>query len=289
MIKFLTIGLMAGALMFAPVQANSTTETSVVVSTEETTSETEQPIVEVKEVVRTAKLYYSGDWLTLTFYNDNTCTATLNDEVVEGTLVYKVENGVYTLYNGEESVQFTINDDNIMEEYIEDEEHFDFGEWMEKYFTAEMIATVMSVLTSLAVVLKLASSMKELAKKKAITTEEVCAKVVETLETTNKESVNKSINELIAPLQKQVGDITPVLNSFAKILALSQENTPESRLAILELIQSIGNVSAKIVENAKAEVENQIKEEQKDKQDTIELLENIEDKNTSSKNVEGRY
>ena len=131
--------------------------------------------------------------------------------------------------------------------------------------------------------------MKELAKKKAITTEEVCAKVVETLETTNKESVNKSINEVIAPLQKQVGDITPVLNSFAKILALSQENTPESRLAILELIQSIGNVSAKIVENAKAEVENQIKEEQKDKQDTIELLENIEDKNTSSKNVEGRY
>ena len=76
-------------------------------------------------------------------------------------------------------------------------------------------------------------------------------------------------NLIFRDFQKQVGDITPVLNSFAKILALSQENTPESRLAILELIQSIGNVSTKIIENAKTEVENQIKEEQKDKQDTI--------------------
>ena len=151
-----------------------------------------------------------------------------------------------------------------------------------------MITTIMSVLTSLAVVLKLASSLKDLAKKKAMTTEEVCNKVVEILETTNKESVLKSINDIVKPLEDKVGDITPVLNSFSKILALSQENTPESRLAILELIQSIGNISNKVVEDAKNEIVNQIEEEQKENKENIAILESIEEKN-NTKSGEGRY
>ena len=121
-----------------------------------------------------------------------------------------------------------------------------------------------------------------------MTTEEVCNKVVEILETTNKESVLKSINDIVKPLEDKVGDITPVLNSFSKILALSQENTPESRLAILELIQSIGNISNKVVEDAKNEIVNQIEEEQKENKENIAILESIEEKN-NTKSGEGRY
>lgn len=220
MIKLLTLGLMTGSLLFTPVQSNTSNETSIVLTSEEASSEVEQSSVEIKE-----------------------------------------------------------NEEN---------EKFDFGEWLEKNFTAEMITTIMSVLTSLAVVLKLASSLKDLAKKKAMTTEEVCNKVVEILETTNKESVLKSINEIVKPLEDKVGDITPVLNSFSKILALSQENTPESRLAILELIQSIGNISNKVVEDAKTEIVNQIEEEQKENKENIAILESIEEKN-NTKSGEGRY
>ena len=220
MIKLLTIGLMTGTLLFTPVQSNTSNETSIVLTSEEVSSEVEQSSVEIEENEENAK--------------------------------------------------------------------FDFGEWLEKNFTAEMITTIMSVLTSLAVVLKLASSLKDLAKKKAMTTEEVCNKVVEILETTNKESVLKSINEIVKPLEDKVGDITPVLNSFSKILALSQENTPESRLAILELIQSIGNISNKVVEDAKTEIVNQIEEEQKENKENIAILESIEEKN-NSKSGEGRY
>lgn len=220
MIKLLTLGLMTGSLLFTPVQSNTSNETSIVLTSEEASSEVEQSSVEIEENEENAK--------------------------------------------------------------------FDFGEWLEKNFTAEMITTIMSVLTSLAVVLKLASSLKDLAKKKAMTTEEVCNKVVEILETTNKESVLKSINDIVKPLEDKVGDITPVLNSFSKILALSQENTPESRLAILELIQSIGNISNKVVEDAKAEIVNQIEEEQKENKENIAILESIEEKN-NSKSGEGRY
>ena len=220
MIKLLTLGLMTGTLLFTPVQSNTSNETSIVLTSEEASSEVEQSSVEIKE--------------------------------------------------------------------NEEHEKFDFGEWLEKNFTAEMITTIMSVLTSLAVVLKLASSLKDLAKKKAMTTEEVCNKVVEILETTNKESVLKSINDIVKPLEDKVGDITPVLNSFSKILALSQENTPESRLAILELIQSIGNISNKVVEDAKTEIVNQIEEEKKENKENIAILESIEEKN-NTKSGEGRY
>lgn len=220
MIKLLTLGLMTGTLLFTPVQSNTSNETSIVLTSEEASSEVEQSSVEIEE-----------------------------------------------------------NEEN---------EKFDFGEWLEKNFTAEMITTIMSVLTSLAVVLKLASSLKDLAKKKAMTTEEVCNKVVEILETTNKESVLKSINDIVKPLEDKVGNITPVLNSFSKILALSQENTPESRLAILELIQSIGNISNKVVEDAKTEIVNQIEEEQKENKENIAILESIEEKN-NTKSGEGRY
>lgn len=220
MIKLLTLGLMTGTLLFTPVQSNTSNETSIVLTSEEASSEVEQSSVEIEENEENAK--------------------------------------------------------------------FDFGEWLEKNFTAEMITTIMSVLTSLAVVLKLASSLKDLAKKKAMTTEEVCNKVVEILETTNKESVLKSINDIVKPLEDKVGDITPVLNSFSKILALSQENTPESRLAILELIQSIGNISNKVVEDAKTEIVNQIEEEQKENKENIAILESIEEKN-NTKSGEGRY
>lgn len=167
----------------------------------------------------------------------------------------------------------------------EEEESFDFGKWMEEHFTAETIATIMSVLTMLGVVLKLCASMKELAQKKAITTEEVCNKVSEILKTTNKESVEKSINDLVKPLEDKVGSITPVLNAFAKVLALSQENTPESRLAILELLQSIGNISDKVIDDAKKEVNSQIKQDEEKKETAISTLEKIELKSDS----EGRY
>lgn len=204
--------------------------------------------------------------------------ASLNVAPVNPTLYTDVTSSVVETPSSETSTDVIIGD-------TEEEESFDFGKWMEEHFTAETIATIMSVLTMLGVVLKLCASLKELAQKKAITTEEVCNKVSEILQTTNKESVEKSINDLVKPLEDKVGSITPVLNAFAKVLALSQENTPESRLAILELLQSIGNISDKVIDDAKKEVNSQIKQDEEKKETAISTLEKIELKSDS----EGRY
>lgn len=204
--------------------------------------------------------------------------ASLNVAPVNPTLYTDVTSSVVETPSSETSTDVIIGE-------TEEEESFDFGKWMEEHFTAETIATIMSVLTMLGVVLKLCASLKELAQKKAITTEEVCNKVSEILKTTNKESVEKSINDLVKPLEDKVGSITPVLNAFAKVLALSQENTPESRLAILELLQSIGNISDKVIDDAKKEVNSQIKQDEEKKETAISTLEKIELKSDS----EGRY
>ena len=161
-------------------------------------------------------------------------------------------------------------------------ESFDFGKWLEEHFTATTITTITSVLTMLAVVLKLVAYTKSLAKEKQTTADDIKNQVIEILQSTNKESVEKSINELVAPLEKEVGSITPVLNAFAKILALSQENTSESKLAILELIQELGNVSGNVIEKAKEEVNKQTEEETKKQEENVEALTQIEQKNSST-------
>ena len=49
MIKLLTLGLMTGTLLFTPVQSNTSNETSIVLTSEEASSEVEQSSVEIEE------------------------------------------------------------------------------------------------------------------------------------------------------------------------------------------------------------------------------------------------
>ena len=79
-------------------------------------------------------------------------------------------------------------------------------------------------------------------------------------------------------MQKEIKD---VLETFAKILALSQENTPESRVAILELIQRLGNNTNGMIETIKETINTQEKEKEEKKQANDEKLNKIIDDGTS--------
>lgn len=200
--------------------------------------------------------------------NTNT-SVLLSDEATE-----EVSDNITT---EDTSGDITTDDTNVSDDVSGDTttEEFDIGEFLSQYFTAETITSILSVLTSLAVVIKLALTLRDIAKQKSVSAQEVCDKVTEVLRETNEEEVEKAINELLTPLQSKIDTITPVLNSFAKILALSQENTAESKLAILELLQSIGNVSNEIIEEAKSEVESQKAKEEENKQSQINTLNSI--------------
>lgn len=175
------------------------------------------------------------------------------------------------------SASFSISADEIIEEtpVVEEQEEIDFGKWLQEHFTAEVITSVTSVAIMLIAILTLVKKMKDLSKEKTMTVEDVSKKVVETLELCFK----GQYNEVIKPLIEKTEKINPVLEDFSKILALSQENTAESRLAILELISKMGTVEKKVVEEAKQIV---VEEKQAKEEKHIEEKSQLED-------IEGRY
>lgn len=140
------------------------------------------------------------------------------------------------------------------------EKAFDFGEWLRETFTPEVIASIVSCVTAVAALLKLVSVLRDLSRSKKTSLDELTAKVIKALE----ESNIKQAKSLIEPLEGDVVQLKEVLDIFAKILALSQDGSAESKVAILELIQKIGNVdSGKLAEEAKKAVISQAEESQR--------------------------
>lgn len=169
--------------------------------------------------------------------------------------------------------------EEAMEQLAPPTQDFDFGEWIQSYFTPEMITAMISIFTALGAVLKVCSSLHELAKKHSMSSEEIYNNVMKAVESGIDGKTKEALNDMILPLQANIKEISPVLQTFAKILALSQENTPQSRIAILELIQTLGQVDTTIVENAKTVVTEEVKTDEKEKNKKVEKLEKISKKN----------
>lgn len=152
----------------------------------------------------------------------------------------------------------------------------EFWEALKGYLTPETITVITTVLLFLVSLLKLVSMVKTLNKQKAMTMENLKEVLLNALKSQNQEEINKAMVEILNPVLNAVNEINPYLQTFAKILALSQENTPTSRLAILELIENMGKTDTKLIETAKDTVNEEVKQEEIKKQETIAQLEVIE-------------
>lgn len=145
---------------------------------------------------------------------------------------------------------------------------------IKEYLTPETVTTITAVLMFLVSSLKMISTIKVLSKQKSTTIDDVMS----ALKSQNKEEIEKAINDVVTPIISAVNEINPYLQTFAKILALSQENTATSRLAILELIEKMGTVDSDTLTDAKESVQTEVKNEQEKKQETLVKLESIENK-----------
>lgn len=153
-----------------------------------------------------------------------------------------------------------------------EEEPKDFGEWIKSIFTPEVIASIVTALTAAAALLKLASSAKVFAKSK----KKDEAEIMDQVERGIKAGVEKAMKEVIAPLEEKVQRISPALDTFSKVLALSHDNSPEAKLAILDLLQKIGGKETKeIAQTAKAEVVKQAEESKAKTEKAIAQLDEI--------------
>lgn len=140
---------------------------------------------------------------------------------------------------------------------VDEGETFDWEEWAKEWLSPQVLTTVTAVLTALVAVLKMVASLKSMAKNKQLTIDGVNEIVVSSL----KECVSKEVADKIDAYMPEIiayeKKSSDIMIAFSKILALAQENTPEARKAILEVIQELGIINNTAVESAKKTIEKQ--------------------------------
>ena len=150
-------------------------------------------------------------------------------------------------------------------------ETFDWKAWAEQWFTPQQITLISACLTGLGAILGLAIKLKQLARKDQLTQENLKVLIKELLE--------KSLGEEVKPVLEKVSaelDKNKELNKFlCEVVALSQENNAQSRIAIIELIAKLGVVDNETLEIAKEEILAEEQEEQEKKEQAKEEVKEI--------------
>lgn len=132
-----------------------------------------------------------------------------------------------------------------------------------------------AILSLVIVALRSISNSLKLKKSKNETLANVKEAILKEVDT----SVDKQIQEQIKPV---LNDVLKALDNsrelqgvISKIIALSQENSPASRLAILDCIASIGVVNKEVIEEAKESIKEEVANEEKKIEEAKESLDNI--------------
>lgn len=153
--------------------------------------------------------------------------------------------------------------------------NFDFWNWCKEYFTPETITVITTVILFLVALLKLVSVIAKLKKEQHTTLDVVEQNLKVALTTQNKEELKNAINNVVNPIKKDVEEIKPYLEAFAKILALSQENTPQSRVAILDVLANMGKTDNALLETTRETIQEEVIETEKKKLEKVEKLDKI--------------
>lgn len=157
----------------------------------------------------------------------------------------------------------------VVDETVE-EETSAIDAFFEEWFSAEQITQYVSWFTFLStIVIFMYKFLKE--RKLNNISFEKFAEIVQ-------ENVQKAVDEKVPAIIETVEEQKEILNIFAKIIALSQENTAENKLAILELIQQLGSVGSNQIDKIKDYINTKVEEASAKKEELNEQLDEIIEK-----------
>ena len=148
-------------------------------------------------------------------------------------------------------------------------------EWFDKFFSPEKVAMYLSWLAYIGTITGLVANIKKLKQSNNLTLKNVSDEVQNKLEVVISKQVAEQFGKIAPKLIDGQEKANRIMSIFAKILALSQENTPESKVAILNLIEELGVVGKDLTDTAKEvvieskELAEQAKEELDKKIDEI--------------------
>lgn len=152
-------------------------------------------------------------------------------------------------------------------------------EYLKGIFTPENVALIVgwftTAITLVATVCKLASSLKALKEKNDAQATDITNVVVDTLNKIVDSKVNDKLNQAIKPVVEFLQKNQNTTEALAKIIALSQENTPESRVAILDIIAKMNVLPTALIESAKQDIADEVEAEKQEKENTNTQLESL--------------
>ena len=157
------------------------------------------------------------------------------------------------------------------------EEANPLDEFVKEYFSADKVAMYMSWIAYVGTIVGLVANVTKLKKANTLTLKNVSDEVQSKLKEVVGAEVGTQIQEFLPAIVATQRKTNDALTIFSKILALSQENSPEARVAILDLIAELGNVGKEIVDSAKEAIEKEVAEIEEKKEEIERRLDEIID------------
>ena len=175
------------------------------------------------------------------------------------------------------------------------------GDW-EDIFSLKNLFTIISWVISLFTAGGLCLTLLKKQKIKAKTAEEISAAVEEVTKGETSKAVNAFMEKILGPSFDMFGEKLKEINemcaSMARCMVLAQENTPEARLAIIQELSKTNEKAQDLAEEVKKIVHDEMSATEKEKQEKIDTLKDLEEKNNAlgsnpitetQKSSEGRY
>ena len=152
---------------------------------------------------------------------------------------------------------------------------FNWEEWLSQWFTPQQVAMIMTWIAYITTIITIVYKLYRMAKDKNLTNEKLKTLIMSEIGDKVNNSVKEQITAIAVPLLKTSRNQEEVLKVLTKVMALAQENTPESRLAILNCISQLGVIETELVEQAKETITEQVKTEQVKQEETANQVEQI--------------
>ena len=166
-------------------------------------------------------------------------------------------------------------DDSTTSEDKKEETKNEIKEWLSKFFEPQQVAMIMTWITYIGTIIGLIAKCYSLAKQKTLTADNVKEAVLEKLGDKVDEAVANQLSSSIVSITKMIKNQNETLALLTKVMALSQENTPESRVAILDLISRLGVIDNSEIQEIKETINKQVEETKVAEEKTNESVDTI--------------
>ena len=167
------------------------------------------------------------------------------------------------------------DDSTTSDEDKKDETKNEIKEWLSKFFEPQQVAMIMTWITYIGTIIGLIAKCYSLAKQKTLTADNVKEAILEKLGDKVDEAVANQLSSSIVSITKMVKNQNETLALLTKVMALSQENTPESRVAILDLISRLGVIDNSEIQEIKETINKQVEETKVAEEKTNESVDTI--------------